>query len=468
MRLKKGKVQGKSTVALLIAVMMVFALFLAACSSKKETAPTDEPAATAAPATPEPTEVPVVHDPVTIIFVASNPADDPVMKGFREAFMAKHPWITIDHQQAAEFSDKSVLEKVAALHAAGTPADVAVMGDLTLGLKDGLFEDLNPFGQVDADFQSYKFVDGILEGFSINGKLYGMPYGNAPFFTFVNKDLLAKYGMEMPKNDWTYDDFRTMAKNATNTGAGDWGIDGAFWTAVALPTVYTVANGSSPNIYYLNAELNQSIANSPEVVKDLQWVKDLVEKDKVMPSAKAAADLGLKDPFTEGKALFSVGGIWNIRGYKDAVKFNWDIMPMPKGNAKQATFKFVASLVMLTSSKHKDEAFKFLSFFGSTEIGKVNIDQGGTPWVINEDLNNYLMSNAVYAGKNIEAIKLSGALCCSVKGSGVPGFGDYNNGIYGWVPSIITGGADILATVGPAVEKFNKENADGRAALGIK
>ena len=51
-------------------------------------------------------------------------------------------------------------------------------------------------------------------------KKLAVPFVDVPMWILVNKDLLAKHGVEMPSNDWTYDDFRDVAKKITDPEAG--------------------------------------------------------------------------------------------------------------------------------------------------------------------------------------------------------------------------------------------------------
>ena len=54
-------------------------------------------------------------------------------------------------------------------------------------------------------------------------------------------------------------------------------------------------------------------------------------------------------------------GHWTIPGYSDA-KFKWDIAPMPKGPAGQATSVNSAGFVVGKASKNPDAAFEFLKY----------------------------------------------------------------------------------------------------------
>ena len=54
-------------------------------------------------------------------------------------------------------------------------------------------------------------------------------------------------------------------------------------------------------------------------------------------------------------------GHWAIPGYSDA-KFKWDIAPMPKGPAGQATSVNSAGFVVGKASKNPDAAFEFLKY----------------------------------------------------------------------------------------------------------
>lgn len=404
------------------------------------------------------------QEPVTIRFI--SPHDDN-MKKFVEEFMKKYPWITVETIFSAEGHDNSVLEKVAALQAAGTPGDIVRLGDLTAAVKDGVLADISDYLANDPSMEGIEFRPGILDNYTLDGKKYGVPIGYGSLLIYVNKDLLDKYGLEMPANDWTYDDLWEMAREATNPADGDYGL-ATNVNSQTLAMIYTVANGSAPNFFYIDEARKQSVLNTPAVQRDLNTVKEIILKDKLIPTDEEAQALGIDNTFVEGKALFSVEGIWVLGGFKQNLKFNWDVLPLPKGAAKQVTPHFVPSFSMLSSSKQKDAAFKFLSFMGSKELGKLNIDLGGVPFTVDADMEAYLASNPNMEGKNVDGLKYNSELCCSWSGALIPGYGEYSPQIDNFHPTIIRRGGDIASLSAEIAEVFNRRTAELRAQFGME
>jgi multiple sugar transport system substrate-binding protein len=87
---------------------------------------------------------------------------------------------------------------------------------------------------------------------------------------------------------------------------------------------------------------------------------DMMFVDKSWPDSTAVLEYG-GDPFLAGVAAMTTIGHWAVPGYAD-VKFKWDIAPMPKGPAGQATSVNSAGFVVGKASKNPDAAFEFLKY----------------------------------------------------------------------------------------------------------
>jgi multiple sugar transport system substrate-binding protein len=82
--------------------------------------------------------------------------------------------------------------------------------------------------------------------------------------------------------------------------------------------------------------------------------------DKSWPTTTTASEYG-DDPFLAGVAAMTTIGHWTVPGYSE-VSFKWDVAPMPKGPAGQATSVNSAGFVIGKASKNPDAAFEFLKY----------------------------------------------------------------------------------------------------------
>lgn len=445
----------KSYVSLFMSVLLLFTLFLAACSSRNE--PPSKGGAV-----PETAAIDEKKEPVTLKLLTWFVGQ--YQKEF-DMFHEKYPWITIEPLVVG--GDQQMLEKQAALQAAGDSADLTWIQDISKWINDGLLEDLTPYIAKDDTINNAKVAEGFLDAFKTGDKSYAVPFSKIAEWILVNKDLMRKKGMEMPPNNWTYDDFLEMAKKATDPAAGEYGI--AYETLFGMHFKWSlpVANGSADNLYFLNKDQTQSVADTPAVMNDLRWIQELTTKWHVIPTPEEATKIGW-DPnnsFLKGKALFTLGADWVLPGLQKEASFEWDVLPMPAGKVKQVTTQILGPIGILAASKHKEEAFKWISFQFELETQKFMLDNGSNTYVKHPDLEKYVDEVPLWKGKNTEAIKMSMSMCCNWPGADIPAFYEYLDTVDSPITGILRSTQD-LSSIRPAVEAWNKKTLELRKQLG--
>ncbi|WP_274362119.1 ABC transporter substrate-binding protein [Paenibacillus thermotolerans] len=458
-----------------VAVLLVALLVLSACTggggnSGSENATGDPPEATSTdtPAAedtgtatdePEPQPEPEKHDPVELTI--HGWFFSPALKATIAAFMEEYPWITVTENTSI---NQAVINNIIA----GEKSDLVILDrGLSEWVTNGndLLEDLTPYLDKDERIQNSNLVEGLLESFSTGGKTYALPWTDIPMWIAVNKELLSKYGMEMPGSDWTYDDLLEMAKKATNKDANDWGM---FGLAGDMNDIRAIANGSAGSARLLSADRTKSVADSPEVLADLQWSQDLIRKWNVQPNPEQIKENGFAgDPavnFVNGNFLFITGVDWILPTLQQAT-FDWDVLPFPRGSQRQVTLHQVGPMSMVKASEHKEEAFMFLSFLFSEKAQKLSIDNGSGSWVKSPEIDAYYDQAAIWKGKNIENVKMSAQMCCYWNDMNVMDLGDYVNSVSARIGKMMNEGGNFSEVI-PFVEEYNKKAAETRKALG--
>lgn len=342
-----------------------------------------------------------------------------VMEGFEgqyqpyiDAFNTKYPTVSIKLETySISGNNNEQIEKQFFSKAASS--DIVEPFSFNNMAIDGKLEDLTPYIENDEILEGANLAEGFLVKHKSTNKVYALRHAQTSQWVYINKDMMRSLQMEMPSNDWTYDDLLDMAIKATNPEKGEYGLSELPYTSS-----YVIANGHSDNFYYANMDWTQSIADDPEIWNDIQWIQDLIYKWKVIPMHKVDPSIGWSDEgdFASNKALFTFVTPRNtFRDLKteflDKLTFEWDILPMPRGLEKQVTAHFISSFLGITAnSDHKEEAFLFLNFFYEIEGQKLMVDQGLTPFVSYPEVDQYIAET--WGGKNYSAIKHTMDSCC--------------------------------------------------------
>nr|WP_202887627.1 extracellular solute-binding protein [Cohnella zeiphila] len=204
--------------------------------------------------------------------------------------------------------------KLPAEMAAGNPPKIMDIfggaGDTQKYAKAGRLLDLTPI--LDELGLKDKFLN-VLEPFSVDGKVYGLPIGGNTEGIFYNTDIFAKYNLNPPT---TWDDLikaaDTLKKNNVAPFAA--GSKDAWVPNMLVNTLIGRIAGENTNSGFITG---QSKWNSPDVVAAYQMIADW-EKKGYYPKGelgKAYADM-LTD-FVAGKAGMMFDGSWRSSAFKD-------------------------------------------------------------------------------------------------------------------------------------------------------
>lgn len=116
----------------------------------------------------------------------------------------------------------------------------------------GILEPLDSYIEKDGLDKS-AWVPAMMELYSDKGAQYGMPKGMDVVVVAYNKGIFDKYGVEYPKEGWTWDEFVAKGAELRDKIAekGEGGIsarNGDRWTATVL--FATVGSGRIKNIQW--------------------------------------------------------------------------------------------------------------------------------------------------------------------------------------------------------------------------
>lgn len=308
-------------------------------------------------------------EPVTIK-VFSNLPDRTSGQGLIEqmlfdSYMEENKNVTI---QVEALDDESYKTKFKA-YATGTdmPDLVNVWGQpsfLDEVVAEGVLAELNT-----DDYADYGFINGSLDGFTKNGKLYGLARNTDIMGFYYNKALFEQYKVEVPK---TYDDLLAIAKTFNDNNVIPVAMDGTDKWPVSI---------------YLN-DILQRIYGADCIDKVATAVKTgeyPAEWNQAAGLLKDAADGGLfqtgfettdygtaQNLFTNGQAAMFYMGSWDMsmatnQDISEDIRKNISVFMMPaveggKGKATDICAWNGGGYAVSAGSKVKEEAVKLLNY----------------------------------------------------------------------------------------------------------
>jgi multiple sugar transport system substrate-binding protein len=246
--------------------------------------------------------------------------------------------------------------------AAGTPPDVFAM-DAPLFLdyqSRGVLLNLQPYVDKNPDMLKDVYPQ-TLEAYKTPDGYYGLPRDFQTIVLFYNKDMFDKAGVAYPTADWTWEDLRAASKKLTKDNNGDGKTDqfGFIFDQWDMEVGWSEALWSYGGDI-ISADHAKTLIGEPKARQAWQLLNDMVFVDKSVPDANAIGQYGL-DLFQAGIAAMTPMGHWAVPGYNTA-GFKFDVVPMPKGPAGQATSVNSAGFVVSKASKNPDAAFAFIQF----------------------------------------------------------------------------------------------------------
>jgi len=207
------------------------------------------------------------------------------------------------------------------------------------------------------------------------GKWYAVPTWNTDDILYYNKTAFQNAGVAEPTDDWTWNDMLAAAQKLTTRGS-----DGtvSLW-GVQIPN--SVQGGWASMIYanggdYMNAEQTKTTLDQPGALGALQFIYELMQIHRVMPTAVDTAELakaGVTDPLTAGRFAMYTAITSNVPNYTASAKFDWDIALIPKSptTGKNGSAYIVQPSSITGTTKNADKCFQLLQFTMNAEAQQI-------------------------------------------------------------------------------------------------
>jgi multiple sugar transport system substrate-binding protein len=401
---------------------MLFAAALPVLQACRQAPPPASPAATTAPpqattvagttATSAPaaaTTAPAVASSGAELQVSTRGGSDgDIMEKSIVAFGAQ---TGIKFKHVSYGGEPDYWSKVQALHATGQVADViwASTGNLHNFANRGMLAELDPLIAADK-YDMSDYIPAGLQSMSLNGKLYGMPWGGHPGNggLLYNADLLNAAGFNVTEDpdsldNWTYETLKDAAAKTTKNKDGRPDVLG-----YSPGTDFLGLNNvlGAYGARFMTPDGKSLAMDTPEFLAAMGWVRDIfVNKlsPAYDPDATAMGNTN-NELFGGGRLatlLTQYAGQFTPGEKVIQGKFKWNVGLQPKGPAgKRGTALTINGMTVSSISKHKPEAWQFVKWLMEPENQVPIILAGGSrPGLRTKVLNDERLMTQLKAHK---------------------------------------------------------------------
>ena len=277
-------------------------------------------------------------------------------------------WETAGHQEALnhiiqEFNDKQ--DKIT-VQAKYVPfADFKKQ--LSVGASAGELPDIvildNPdhasyaamgiFADITDRFDVSTYYPGPVNSCTLDGRLYGVPFGSNDLVLFYNEDMLKEAGCEVPT---TWDELLDVAKKTTKNnvyGFAHSALQNEEGTFNFLPWVWSTGQTS----YEINSEGG---------IKAMYFMKDLVESGAFPKEAINWTQGDTMNQFISGNLAMMINGTWQIPTMRQEVPdLKWNVAAIPQD--KQQASGLGGENYAVIAGGNEEAAIAFLQYATSKD-----------------------------------------------------------------------------------------------------
>ena len=192
--------------------------------------------------------------------------------------------------------------------------------------SNGILLNLDDYIAADDAIDLGNYYEGIVELYSYDGSQYALPKDHDSMALLYNKAIFDKYGVEYPKDEWTWDDFADAAATITEAGAED----GVYGTAVNVDDGqncwYSIVFDYGGNL--ISEDKKTSMMDDENTIAAFEWIGDRLIP--IMPSQSIMAETGNQSLFLSGLIAMTFQGSWMVNTFyqaENSADYAWAQLP---------------------------------------------------------------------------------------------------------------------------------------------
>jgi len=351
----------RKKIMLAMMILSVVALVLVGCSGKSETS--TEPAGN---------EEGNEKEQVTLRFFSANPdrttGIGKVEQELINRYMEENPHVKVEVEalQDEPYKNKilvysSMNDLPDILHTWGQASFINPL------IENGLLAELNP-----DDFKDYGFVAGSFDGYSKNGKLFGLPKNADMLVLYYNKKIFQEQGLEAPK---TTEELLNVIQKLREANINPVAVNGMDAWTFPIWFEYAVQRQTGDFSTMDKALAGEGSFTSPEFIKAAEEMKALVDEG-MFQNSFLTADYGTaRNLFGQEKAAMYLMGSWEMslaadENFPQSFRDNVAVIPYPSSSnssAQDVAAWYGGGYSISNHSKHKEEAIALLKYMFKPE-----------------------------------------------------------------------------------------------------
>ncbi|MDR2044630.1 MAG: extracellular solute-binding protein [Clostridium sp.] len=377
----------------MVATLLVFAFALAACGSKDDTT-TQGASSQAVDTTPvesaaEPAEEPAPEaradglptytgGPAEISFGWwGNDERAALQQEVIDEFQKAYPEITVVGQPNGGTPDHLAI--IDPQLASGAGPDLFTLG----GNWPDYVQYLEVLNQYEGNLLQIddpaKFdASGITAVSAANGDLYGVSLGTNALAMIYNQTVLEAAGVELPKDDWTWEEFIQYGKDIKDKlPEGVYPFADNATNQANFISYFLTQNGETIYDGTTTTATEETLTKWFDIWEGLRADGVVPDKDTTATYAETGADTSA---ITAGKALFGI--IWSnqLDGYQGATTDEISLVAPPAGANKALVLQLSQTICLNKNSKNKEAAVLFMNYLTtSVEAGRIMGTSRGVP-----------------------------------------------------------------------------------------
>ncbi|MFZ3576967.1 ABC transporter substrate-binding protein [Virgibacillus sp. DJP39] len=351
--------------------LIVLVILLVACNNG-DTAK-DEPKDTSSEDPATETEEPAEEEEVTIVYargVDTTGANEKLVAAFEEA----HPNINVEFREMPADTGAQHDQYVTTFSAQSSEIDVFdadVIWPAEFAQADYALE-LDRFIEKDNIDMSAYFPGTVASG-KFNGKQWAMPKFTDAGVLYYRSDIV-----EEPPTTW--DELIKQAKELQGKEGTEFGylMQAAQYEGLVCNAIEFIASYGGQII----DEENNVVANSPETIKAIKKMQEIVGSDFVPDNILNFMETETETAFIEGKSVFARNWPYMQASAADEsrskVAGNVEITTLPKGDAGSASTLGGWMTMINRYSENQQAAWEFVKFMTGPEGQKITAIEGGS------------------------------------------------------------------------------------------